>query len=271
MAKNKDRDTPHVTIPQSIFRTIKQHARTSDQIEFIAGLWFHLSHLLNSPSKDKTDTNHRIGLAINLLRKVIHAMGCLGPMTEEYVRSLFHYGEQALRILEAALGQQYGGREVVWEHLVIREGRNGDGGEEGLQRMHLNLPPDTTLSKSLKAKRPQRRAHIHAHLSAIFARPTDDLERLDMALTALTLCAGKELTVVKEESGNQVKLPEIERGDERWEAEMWCYAMMAVMGMAQCLGQRFMRWPVEVRGQVVPGTGVVVGEALGDWRAIEDA
>jgi len=31
-----------------------------------------------------------------------------------------------------------------------------------------------------------------------------------------------------------------------------------------------MRWPVEIRGEQVPGTGVQTGEVLDDWVAIDE-
>ncbi|TKA67756.1 hypothetical protein B0A55_08439, partial [Friedmanniomyces simplex] len=73
---------------------------------------------------------------------------------------------------------------------------------------------------------------------------------------------------VRVQNSGEWHLPIVTRKDKQWEAEMQFYAIKSLQAAAQCFGHKFMRWPVEIRSEKVPGTGVHTGELLDDWVAV---
>lgn len=231
----------------SMTQSIKQHARTSEQVQHISDLWLNLTVLLETPVDD---VDRRIGLAFGLLKRVIVGLERLGPITEEYIRKAFNYGEQALKSLAAMIEYWHGGREVDFAGMV----------RSPLQK-----------SKSLKDKRQSRRVLIERELNEMSAIKRYDARRLDVGYVVLCACASHVPMVINYEDRSRVKLPGVAPGDELWEEEMFRCSAYALMGVAQCLGFRFMRSAVEIKGQVVPGTGLEGnGGVLEDWEAVED-
>ncbi|KAK4548360.1 hypothetical protein LTR36_010230 [Oleoguttula mirabilis] len=236
-------------------RVIAQDARTPQQYQHIVWLWVELSALLKLPITDEAQADRRIGVSITILQQVIIGLEYMGPMTEEYIRKLFHYGEQALRILASTLSKRHSGRKI--DFSIAAQG-----------------PDQPKQSKSMKDKRAIRRLYIQTQVWHLAQLDPGDAHRLAYAVGAIGLCSGDAIVIRQEGDGSKVKLPQIGKVDgkvdERWEAEVWAFVTCALAGMAQCLGHRFMRWPVEIAGQIVPGTGQKK-EVLEDWEAVEDA
>jgi len=236
-----------------LLESMEEGARTEKQSVHARSLWRHFSLLLKTP---EAAADVRLLSAFELLNKVICGIEQLGPMTEDYLRKLFHYGQQALVIIEAVVGQRYGGRKINFAPLAA-------------------LEPAKTKSKSQKDKRAIRRALILGQCNYLLNLANDDVERMEVAFTILRVCSG-DVMEIKPKGEAKVRLPKIGtlkggKIDKNWEVEMHHYCSYAVMALGQCLGHRFMRWPVEIQGQVVPETGDGKKELLKDWVAVEDS
>ncbi|KAH9845124.1 hypothetical protein Tdes44962_MAKER06843 [Teratosphaeria destructans] len=211
-----------------------------------------------------TNLDDKLDLAIRMLWNVLTRLGELGGMTEDFLRKLFMYGVHGLRMLESTLGLLHGGRKLHMPNVMRESG--------------VFIIP--FKSRSSKNKKAVRRGILVGHLEAMLECPLDDNSRYLMALGIFQLCDNKSMQA-RMEGGSTIDLPEIETHktgtggkrvevDPRWEDEMWSFVCCAICGLAVSLGHKFMRWPVEIRGQVVPGTGDDKEELLEDWKAVEE-
>jgi len=240
-------------VSEDIAKGMDAHARTAEQTLYARDLWMKLTALVGM---DIGAFSVRVHAALTLLKKVLCGIERLGPMTEEYLRKLFRYGEQAIRIFEVTLSHKYGGRKINFGKLVA------------------GTAPEVK-SMSMKDKRPFRRTLILSHVHCLFNLEIDDSDRVEVASALVLQMCSNDAMVLPRSAGERIKLPEIGKlkggkVDNGWEAEMHHFCSYGVMAVAQCLGHRFMRWPVEVQDQIVPMTGDEKREVLRDWQAVED-
>ena len=232
---------------------MQRFARSRLQADHAGVLWYDLTLLVTTPI-DQVET--RIDIAFTVLRRVLAGIEHLGAMEADYLRKLFTYGVQALRVLERTLARRFsiGGKVARSVDFVT---------------MAKGFPSDKK-SKSMKNRRGLRREVAMIELQNLFGLEPDDLRRCDQAYEAMRTCVGVAFSYKKH--GALVKAPELCRSnDEKWEAEMWHFSVMALVGVARCLSKRLMMWEVEICGQVVPGTGWDgKEETFEDWRAVEE-
>ncbi|EMC93691.1 hypothetical protein BAUCODRAFT_150966 [Baudoinia panamericana UAMH 10762] len=281
-----DDDTPlhWIYAPNALLKAVVPYVRGGKQLNFVLSVHDQLTTLLTSnsslaPESDLgTDADGaylaRTDTAFRLLEAVVKGIEYLGPMTEEYLTRLFSVGEQTLRFLELTIGKRYGGRVVDFAALELGHGNMS--------------------TTSQKDQRHLRRNVINSCLRTLDALAMGDSHRVSEAKDVVAMCAGTALEVRVAGNGTwnlpaintnikdkvKVKVKGRPRGKgkrrdsaeaekEKWDAEMWYDCMCALRAAAQCLGHRYMRWEVEIRGQIVPGTGVVKGEVLEEWRAAD--
>ena len=109
-----------------------------------------------------------------------------------------------------------------------------------------------------------RRHYLLHEIRLLNAMADDDIGRVRQGHHVLSLSAGMPFILVME-GGGEHEVPQLVGTSSEFMAEMFDASMMAVIGMAGCLSARYMEWPVEIRGQVVPGTGREPPEVLRDW------
>ncbi|KAK3645644.1 hypothetical protein LTR22_014607 [Elasticomyces elasticus] len=222
------------------------------QVRFAAQAHTDLTTLFGIPEEDY-DT--RIQHGFLLLRLIVTGLEheTLGPMSEAFVRKMFSMGEQAIRHLEGAINRRHGQGKAI-DFTKFREGWEAYGGKR---------------TTSQKEKRLLRHHIVVVSVQTAFAAPVDGPRRIEEAMDAVRWCAGDARNVRVMNAGSW-KLPQVNRKDDRWEEEMHFYAVKSLQAAAQVLGHRYMRWPVMIRDQVVPGTGTRTGSVLEDWKAIDE-
>ncbi|KAK0290410.1 hypothetical protein LTR91_011234 [Friedmanniomyces endolithicus] len=234
------------------FRSAFQHSHSIHHIRLMTEVHTHLTTLLRLPEQDH-EARLRGGFTLLLYIAKSLEDPHVGAMREGFLRKLFGMGEQVLRFLEAAIGRRHGGGKKVVGVGGLEEGWMAYGGRRTVTQV---------------GRRHMRHYAVVASAQTAFGLPVGEGRRIGEACDVALLCAGVAMQV-------QVPglitwfLPAIGRQDRRWEAEMQYYAIKGLQAAAQCFGHRFMRWPVEICGQQVPGTGVQRGEILGDWVAID--
>ncbi|KAF2774376.1 hypothetical protein EJ03DRAFT_5633 [Teratosphaeria nubilosa] len=236
-----------------------EDGRNANQRDVLLKLW-----QLFEKSLRTTNLAEKLEIAISMLAEVLTRLEEMGGMTADFLRRLFTYGVHGLKILEAALGLLHGGRELDMPNVMRESG--------------VFVVPYT--SKSSKNKKGVRRSILMGHFQAMLQFPVDDRRRYIMALGIFQLCNNKAMQA-RMEGGQTIDLPEIKTHktdtggkrvevDPRWEDEMWFFVCGAICTLAVSMGHKFMRWPVEIRGQRVPGTGDEKPELLEDWKAVEE-
>jgi len=221
------------------------------QIQFMITMHNELTAVLKHPTDDVDEYSAFIRQAFSFLLNIVAAPVHLGGMTKELLRQLFGMGEQTLTALEVAISRWHGVSKTV--HF---------------KELPAQYPHHKILTTH-KERRHLRRDVICMSLRTVEHVAMEDTRRINEALDVVVLCGGARMTMMGQNGGSW-KLPALVGvQDPRWQAEMYHYAMRALQGAAQCLGYRYIRWPVTIKGQVVPGTGVVKGEVLKDWQAVE--
>ncbi|KAK5725028.1 hypothetical protein LTR17_013319 [Elasticomyces elasticus] len=232
------------------------HARSFTQITWAMQAHKNLTELFAIP-EDEYDARIRVGFHILVLIVVGLEDATLGALNENFMRKMFSMGEQVIRHLEGAINRRHGQGKAI-DFANFREGWEAYGGKR---------------STSQKEKRHLRHDVVVVSVQAAFAAPIDGRQRILEAMDAVTWCAGDARNVRVINSGRwcMPKVnPKVNRKDDRWEEEMHFYAMKSLQAAAQVLGHRYMRWPVKIRDQVVPGTGTRTGTVLEDWEAIDE-
>ncbi|KAK0365282.1 hypothetical protein LTR91_017324 [Friedmanniomyces endolithicus] len=236
------------------FRSAFQHSHNVHHIRLMAEVHTHLTTLLRLPDHDHES---RLRGGFTLLGYIANSLEDprVGAMREEFLRKLFGMGEQILRFLEAAINRRHGsGGKKVIAVGGLAEGFREYGGKRTMTQV---------------GQRHMRHYAVVASAQTAFGLPIEEGRRIAEACDVALLCAGVVMQV-RLPGLITWYLPEIARQDRRWEAEMQYYAIKGLQAAAQCFGHKFMRWPVEIRDQQVPGTGVQTGEVLDDWVAIDE-
>jgi hypothetical protein len=216
---------------EAILPSIK-HSSNDEQRQILFTNWYHIAFLMRLPASDHA---RRISVATGIVARVLLDIEReeVGPMTLEYLHTLFHYGEEALRMLLEALQARHGGREVDL-HLAA-------------PIMAISLEP--RLLQAYSARRTSIMTTLHgvAHAS-----------KEESYTSRLHACAQILLVGVNSESPVEFTTTEgvtvycaplnSEDVSSTFEDELWCYAQSAVKLLGLWLSRRYFHWPVEIKG-----------------------
>lgn len=164
-------------------RTVKQHLyynpqhrdlhlRTWRQLKLLEHLEASLRRVL---ATDMTNSEQRASDALSMFGDVVARIEVIGDISDEFLRTLFQFGEQVLIALEATLCHRHGERRMDFQEL---------------------LPVRPQLcDPSTKDKPHFRRNLLMTHTALMRLKPMESLERMHIGAKIIELGLGKSFKV----------------------------------------------------------------------------